>query len=101
MTFPSAKDMSRMRGEMLSEIDDVIQGTPHWQGGRLDTIKYLVRLADIMSERLVDDRREREIEVYDRVVSALKRNATLLSDSSWDRAAEWVEGMRDAWRSRL
>lgn len=38
----SAANVSAMRAELLEEIDNVIQGTPYWQGGRLDTIKYLL-----------------------------------------------------------
>lgn len=33
---------SKLRAEMLAEIDTVIQSTVYWQGGRLDTIKYLL-----------------------------------------------------------
>lgn len=37
-----AADVSQMRADLLQEIDDVIQGTAYWQGGRLDTIKHLL-----------------------------------------------------------
>jgi hypothetical protein len=35
-------EASKARERMLSEIDSVLHGTEHWQGGRLDTIKHLV-----------------------------------------------------------
>lgn len=39
-------DVSKMRADLLAEIDDLLQDTPFWQGGRLDTIKYLMARAD-------------------------------------------------------
>jgi len=41
MTY-AKQSMETMRGELLAEIDEVIQGTKYWVGGRLDTIKNLV-----------------------------------------------------------
>lgn len=35
-------DVSKMRADLLAEIDALLQGTPFWQGGRLDTIKHLM-----------------------------------------------------------
>jgi len=32
----------KMREELLVEIDRVLMGSPFWQGGRLDTIRWLV-----------------------------------------------------------
>jgi len=34
-------DVNKAREEMLAEIDEVLQESGHWVGGRLDTIKKL------------------------------------------------------------
>ena len=35
-------DVSKARGEMLQEINEVLMPSGYWQGGRLDTIKWLI-----------------------------------------------------------
>ena len=35
-------DSNKAREEMLQEIDEVLMSSTYWQGGRLDTIKWLV-----------------------------------------------------------
>lgn len=50
---PRSTLVSEMRAELLAEIDDVLQNSLYWQGGRLDTIKHLlgrVETVDYMSE---------------------------------------------------
>lgn len=42
-------DVSKMRAELLAEIDAVTMGTPFWRGGRLDTIKHLLAVAKTAS----------------------------------------------------
>jgi hypothetical protein len=39
-------NVNKAREEMLIEIDEVLQGSAHWVGGRLDTIKKLCAVSD-------------------------------------------------------
>jgi hypothetical protein len=38
----AALNVNKMREELLAEIDQVLQGSTYWVGGRLDTIKRLI-----------------------------------------------------------
>lgn len=51
---PPAFDASKAREELLREIDQVLQASSHWIGGRLDTIVKLVQMANSYSRSKLD-----------------------------------------------
>ena len=53
MTTGGQLDVNRAREELLAEIDAALQGTKYWQGGRLDTIKYLLVCTEAVHSRHV------------------------------------------------